>query len=172
MSSLPDANESVRPAAADRRTARLLVGGQFALLALILLLPERRDWQLPSWLSRSTQVAVIFALLLMAAAATSLGRGLTAIPLPNAKAQLRTGGLYRFVRHPIYSGLLLFAGSEAIASGSYYRAAACFVLVLLIVAKARWEERWLVARFDEYAGYARRTPRFLPSLKSLLKKAP
>ncbi len=45
----------------------------------------------------------------MVVAATALGRGLTAAPLPNSHAELRTGGLYRFVRHPIYSGLLLFA---------------------------------------------------------------
>jgi len=94
--------------------------------------------------------------------ATALGRGLTALPLPNAQAQLRTGGLYRWVRHPIYSGLLLTAASIAASSGSVPRAVAFALLVTLLTIKARWEEARLQRRFEGYAEYARRTPRFLP----------
>jgi protein-S-isoprenylcysteine O-methyltransferase Ste14 len=84
----------------------------------------------------------------MVVAGTALGRGLTAAPLSNSHAELRTRGLYRFVRHPIYSGLLLLAVAVAVAlaSGSRWTTAACAALVVLINAKARWEERHLAAR--------------------------
>jgi len=135
----------------DVATARALVGAQFALLALIVLLPARSDWPVPAGLRALTL-----------AGATALGRGLTALPLPNRQAQLRTGGLYRWVRHPIYSGLLLTAGSISAGSGSILRAVAFVLLVALLTIKARWEEARLERRFDGYAEYARRTPRFLP----------
>jgi protein-S-isoprenylcysteine O-methyltransferase Ste14 len=99
---------------------------------------------------------------LMIIGATGLGRGLTATPLPNAHAQLRTGGLYRFVRHPIYSGLLLTMASVTAASGSGLRLLTLGALFVLLTVKARWEERRLSQRFEGYAQYAARTPRFVP----------
>ena len=38
-------------------------------------------------------------------------------------------------------------------------------LVLLLTGKARWEETRLMRRFKGYAGYAARTPRFVPRLR-------
>ncbi|WP_448631027.1 methyltransferase family protein [Cellulomonas soli] len=98
----------------------------------------------------------------MVLAGTALGRGLTAVPLPNRHAVLRTGGLYRLVRHPIYSGLLLAAGAFAVWSGGVPRAAAFVGLVLLLHVKARWEEARLAQAFSGYRAYAARTPRFVP----------
>ena len=84
--------------------------------------------------------------------------------MPNAHAQLRTGGLYRYARHPIYSGLLLTMASITVASGSGFRLLTLGVLVLLLTVKARWEETRLIQRFGGYADYAARTPRFVPFL--------
>jgi protein-S-isoprenylcysteine O-methyltransferase Ste14 len=150
------------PSASERRTAWLLVLGQFVLLALIVLLPRGAAWTLPVAVARAAQVAAGVGIVLMVIAGTALGRGLTAAPLPNSHAELRTGGLYRFVRHPIYSGLLLLAVALALTSGSLWTTAAYVALVALINAKARWEEQHLAARFPGYAAYAARTPRFIP----------
>ncbi len=106
--------------------------------------------------------AVVLGLLVMVVAGLGLGRGLTAAPLPNEHAQLRTGGLYRFVRHPIYTGLLAFAAGEAARSGSWVVAGCALALVVLIGFKARWEEQRLAERFADYPAYAARTPRFVP----------
>lgn len=146
----------------DRRIAWLLVLVQFILLGLIVLLPDADTWTLPVALARAARVAEWVGIIVMVVAATALGRGLTAAPLPNSHAKLRTGGLYRFVRHPIYSGLLLFAVASAILSGSVWVVGASAALVVLINAKARWEERHLAQRFPGYAAYAARTRRFIP----------
>ena len=150
------------PADPDTRTARLLVAGQFALIGILLLLPGRHDWPVPAALSVACTVATVVGLVVMVIGAMGLGRGLTATPLPNAHAQLRTGGLYRYVRHPIYSGLLLTMTSITVASESVFRLLTLGVLVLLITVKARWEEERLTRRFEGYASYAARTPRFVP----------
>jgi len=150
------------PAGNDVRTARLLVAGQFVLIAILVLLPGRHDWPVPAALTVVCSVATVLGLAVMVIGATGLGRGLTATPLPNAHAQLRTGGLYRFARHPIYSGLMLTMGSITVASGSGFRLLTLGVLVLLLTVKARWEETRLTERFEGYASYAARTPRFVP----------
>jgi protein-S-isoprenylcysteine O-methyltransferase Ste14 len=149
-------------APSDVRTARLLVTGQFVLIGFLVLLPHRRDWSVPATLSIALSAGSVVGVLLMVIGATGLGRGLTATPLPNAHAQLRTGGLYRFVRHPIYSGLLLTMTSFTAASGSMLRLLTLCALFVLLTAKARWEERRLAQRFEGYAEYAARTPRFVP----------
>ena len=150
------------PASGDVGTARLLVAGQFALIGILVLLPGRHDWPVPAALSVACTVATVVGLVVMVIGAMGLGRGLTATPLPNAHAQLRTGGLYRYVRHPIYSGLLLTMTAITVASGSVFRLLTLGVLVLLITVKARWEETRLTERFEGYASYAARTPRFVP----------
>ena len=152
------------PASGDVRTARLLVAGQFVLIGILVLLPGRHDWPVPATLKVACSIATVVGLAVMVVGATGLGRGLTATPLPNAHAKLRTGGLYRYVRHPIYSGLLLTMASITLASGSVPRLLTLGVLVLLLSAKARWEETRLTQRFEGYTDYAARTPRFVPRL--------
>lgn len=146
----------------DVPTARLLVTAQFVLLGLVVVLPGGWGWPVPRWLLLLAGVGVLAGLGVAAFAATALGRGLTAVPIPNRHAQLRTGGLYRLVRHPIYSGLLLAAGSFVVGTGSGWRAVAFVGLVVLLAGKARWEEARLARRFAGYAAYAARTPRFVP----------
>jgi protein-S-isoprenylcysteine O-methyltransferase Ste14 len=154
----------VSAARGDVRTARLLVIAQFVLLVLLVLLRGRDDWPVPHALTVASVIAVVLGLVIMVIGGTALGRGLTAAPLPNAHAQLRTGGLYRFVRHPIYGGLLLAAAAITVASGSVFRLVVFVALVVLLSAKARWEEMRLSTRFAGYAAYAAGTPRFLPFL--------
>jgi len=153
------------PASVDVRTARLLVAGQFVLIGILVLLPGRHDWAVPAALKVACSIATVIGLAVMVVGATGLGRGLTATPLPNAQAKLRTGGLYRYARHPIYSGLLLTMAAITVASGSVSRLLTLGVLVLLLTVKARWEETRLVQRFEGYADYAARTPRFVPRLR-------
>jgi len=150
------------PASRDVWTARLLVAAQFLLIGVLVLLPGRQDWPVPATLKFACSIATVAGLAVMVIGATELGRGLTATPLPNARAQLRTGGLYRYARHPIYSGLILTMASVTVASGSGVRLLTLAVLVLLLTVKARWEETRLTLRFEGYADYAARTPRFVP----------
>src|SRR5687767_2023206 len=50
---------------------------------------------------------VISGTVLSAAAMIRLGPGLTPLPRPTEKARLITSGVYKFVRHPVYTGLIL-----------------------------------------------------------------
>jgi protein-S-isoprenylcysteine O-methyltransferase Ste14 len=142
--------------------ARLLVVAQLLLLAALVLVTHGPRWPTPPLFVLVAALVGLSGAVVMLVAGTALGRGLTATPLPNSNARLRTGGLYRYVRHPIYSGLLLLCSGYVAVSGSSGKLVVLAALVLLLNGKARWEERHLALRFPEYPAYAARTPRFVP----------
>lgn len=99
---------------------------------------------------------------IVALATGSLGRRLRAHPAPPEDAVLRTDGVYGVVRHPIYLGLLVVASGLAMIARTRRAAGVVLALADVFDAKARIEERLLMARFPEYAAYASTVPRILP----------
>lgn len=80
---------------------------------------------------------------------------------------MQTGGLYRFVRHPIYTGSLLFLWASAEMSWNSLALKLAFSLYFVIGAMV--EEKKLVAEFgDDYRAYRMRTPMIIPFLKKHL----
>jgi len=150
----------------ERRLARALVWAQVGLLGAQVLLRSRRDWTPPPLVSLAAGLTGAAGLSVLAAAGLSLGRGLTASPLPNEHAELRTAGLYRAVRHPIYSGVIAMSLARTVASGDRRQAALSAALVSLLYGKSTFEERALAQRFPDYPQYAARTPRFVPRVSA------
>ena len=125
--------------------------------------PIRRPAPSPGWVVAGFAGAAGLAVLV--GAGRSLGRGLTASPLPNARAELCTDGLYRHVRHPIYSAVILLSVARTVASGNVRQAAVSVALGSLLYGKSSFEERALARRFPDYPAYAARTPRFVPRMR-------
>ena len=150
----------------ERTRSILFVSGQFALLALILFWPEGKEEDnlielALTWVGL-TLTAVGVAVLLLSL--VGLGRSLTASPIPKGDAKLVTRGFYKYMRHPIYTGLLTFALGVGLDAG-FPQILFVASLFVLINRKARWEEELLLQRYPEYAEYMSKTPRFLPRLK-------
>ncbi len=93
-----------------------------------------------------------------------LGRNLTAVPHPRDGAELVETGIYRFVRHPIYGGLIAMAVAWGLMNASLLTLLMAAVLALFFDLKSRREEAWLLARYGRYAEYTQRTQRFFPRL--------
>ena len=89
---------------------------------------------------------------------------LSPFPHPVSGAPLIESGAYRFIRHPIYSGLVLGAIGWGVATSSILALAAAGVLFLLFAGKSRREEAWLAAVHPAYGAYQRRTKRLIPWL--------
>jgi protein-S-isoprenylcysteine O-methyltransferase Ste14 len=100
--------------------------------------------------------------LLAIAGLASLGGALTPFPRPLARARLRQSGVYAWVRHPVYGGVILASLGWSMAWLSLPGILFCVVVVLFFDRKSAFEERLLRARFPEYAGYARRVRKLLP----------
>lgn len=138
------------------------VGGQLTLIAGVLFLPRGDVWTLPAAAARAVQVLSLAGLLVVGVGLLNLGASASPFPVPVEGGALRIGGLFRFVRHPIYSGVILWALTTAARSGSVIAAACAVGLVMWLSMKARWEEQRLTAHYPGYTEYAARTPRFVP----------
>jgi protein-S-isoprenylcysteine O-methyltransferase Ste14 len=76
-----------------------------------------------------------------------------------------TSGAFRYVRHPIYLGSLLFYLALSLATLSLLSCALLVGIFLFYDYIARYEERVLVDRFgEEYRLYRDRTGRWVPRL--------
>jgi protein-S-isoprenylcysteine O-methyltransferase Ste14 len=138
------------------------VAGQVVLLVGLVLLPGGDDWPTPPWLRLVAQAMVVAGFVVLVVASLRLGRALTPTPVPVERGELQTSGLYRFVRHPIYSGVLLIVVGITLRSASVPTLIVGVVTVVFFSRKARWEEARLAERYPGYADYAARTPRFVP----------
>ena len=85
-------------------------------------------------------------------------------PLPREGGHLVQHGPYRWIRHPMYSALLLagVAAARLSGDGSTWLVLAALAVVLRI--KSAVEERGMIARYPAYQDYQRRTRRFVPGL--------
>ena len=94
--------------------------------------------------------------------AISIRTSLTAVPLPKKNARLGTKGLYKYVRHPMYTSVILLALGIALLSGSIIKYGLVVCLAALFYYKSIYEERYLRLKYPEYDAYASRTPRLIP----------
>src|SRR3569833_2571811 len=130
---------------------------QAVLLVLLALAPAGG----PPWPSAAAirvlgAACLAVGLPILAWSALNLGRSLTPFPRPLPEGRLVTSGVYRFVRHPIYFGVLLCALGYALMTTSVLRLALTIILFVFFDMKARREELWLQARYpDGAAGRAR-----------------
>lgn len=152
---------------ADQRRVAIswgLVGIQAFLFLCVLAgaLATGVGPRLPSSLLAGNLVVVI-GLVVLVWAARNLGSALTPLLLPNG-AGLTAHGAYRWMRHPIYTGVMLACLGAAIGSGTVLAYAATIVVAVFFEAKTRLEERWLVGAYDGYAAYAARTGKFVPGI--------
>lgn len=71
-------------------------------------------------------------------------------------------GIYGYVRHPIYTGIIIIALAYLVAGPTLLGGIAFLVVVATTSARAEVEERILIERSPEYAEYRQRTKRFVP----------
>ena len=118
------------------------------------------------WHSFPLTLCGAFLLLIAAgcglAGAISLGRNLTPFPKPSASTKFVQTGIYRLMRHPLYTAVFCGSVGWALVWRSWPGLLAALALGPLLDTKARREERWLRQRFLEYSGYQQRVRRFVP----------
>jgi len=81
--------------------------------------------------------------------------------------KLIDSGPYAYVRHPIYSGILLGLIGTALAVGKWRAVVAFLVILIVYVLKARREEGMLAEQLgDPYVEYKKRTGMLIPLWKT------
>lgn len=81
--------------------------------------------------------------------------------------ELIRSGPYRYVRHPIYTGLLAAVLGSALASGTLRALLGLLIITGALLRKLRVEERFMRETFPgDYQRYSEQTPALIPFTKS------
>ena len=135
----------------------VLVGVQFACIVAILV---SGPWiALHAWFF----TLELLGILLMTWAILSMKlTNMNVFPDVRAGSRLVTGGPYQWIRHPMYTALLMIMLALVCESFSYWRGFCWLLLSVDLVVKLSYEERLLGEAFDDYEAYRLRTWRLVP----------
>jgi len=141
---------------------------QAGLLGILFLGPT--DWWGILSLSQSvSETLKIIALILFPlgvliaiVAAIQLKRNLTPLPMPEEHGELIQTGLYAYVRHPIYLGVILMALAWFLHTQAVLTLVEFIAVMIFFEVKSRQEEYWMRQVYPEYAEYQRRTAKLVP----------
>jgi protein-S-isoprenylcysteine O-methyltransferase Ste14 len=139
------------------------------ILYLMMALPDKILYTVPTPFSYLMRLGQGISLILLATAAfqTDLFSfvGLRQIFEEEKQGPLMTGGLYRYVRHPLYTfSLLILWLSPTMSLNSFivYLALTVYILIGIV-----FEERKLLREFgEEYVSYRSVTPMLIPGRRS------
>ena len=85
-------------------------------------------------------------------------------PAPKTGASLVTSGPYRWMRHPMYSSVLLGAAAMTCLSDGLTAGLVWAALFLVLLAKSSLEEHWLRLHHPQYQAYCQQCKRFVPGI--------
>lgn len=140
---------------------RLFVTAQFILMILFIFPVNLGHFQV----FRAVGLVLVFTGGFIGMGAIwQLRHSISPFPSPKPSADLIDGGLFRWVRHPIYTGILALVFGYALVSGSIWRGLIAGALLVLFQFKARYEEQLLLSKFGSYPNYMATTGRFLPKV--------
>jgi protein-S-isoprenylcysteine O-methyltransferase Ste14 len=121
--------------------------------------------------SQTAAVGILADLLTVAGLAIAiwaravLGRNWSATIAFKQDHELIQRGPYAYVRHPIYSGLLLMALGTAVESGRLESFVLLTAVAVVVAVKAHLEERLMSTHFPEaYPAYRRRVKALIPGV--------
>ena len=108
---------------------------------------------------------VVCGVLLGLWAIVSFKQTVRVLPSPSVNSSLVLRGPYAYIRHPMYSALLIASIGVFVAYPTVTRFCAMGVLYLVLRAKMIYEERLLTERFIDYNDYTMRIGKLLPKIQ-------
>jgi protein-S-isoprenylcysteine O-methyltransferase Ste14 len=123
-------------------------------------------WTLPPAVRGAGLGIAVLGLVLTVLAQLDLGSSWRIGVDEEERTELITGGLYRWMRNPIFTGMGLFLVGEALTVPNPWTAAAAVLGIVGMEVQTRLvEEPYVVATHgDDYGRWAARTGRFLPAV--------
>jgi len=147
-----------------KRKDYLFVGIQGIFFLLYLFKTEWPFPTLPDFVSIIGLGLGVIGCLVMIIALFQLGPSLSPFPTPKAKAQLVQHGLYKWVRHPIYTGIIIATLGLGIYTAQLSRVLLSAALWMLFYWKASYEEQLLAQKYKDYESYQRKTGMLFPRI--------
>ncbi len=156
-------NLKLNPQALVLKKDILYVLVQFVLFALYFI-----DWNLfsfvfPDWLRLLAIGFLAIGLLIIFFGVLHLNENLTVFPSPKKGASLICNGIYAYIRHPIYAGIIVAMTFYAIYAVSPIKFVITGIMIVVLYLKSNYEERKLIESFSTYEEYKAITGRFFPN---------
>jgi protein-S-isoprenylcysteine O-methyltransferase Ste14 len=143
----------------------------FTLLSLLLTwLPPYLDgrdlWTLPQpIIPYIGLILYVLGSVLRLAPVFALGRRFSGLVAIQQGHRLKTDGLYRFIRHPSYAGILVLTTGFVLVFRCWIGLFIVAGFLVILLARIKAEEALLATTFgEEYEAYRRRTWRLVPWL--------
>jgi protein-S-isoprenylcysteine O-methyltransferase Ste14 len=158
----------MNPGKKEDRGNRWIFGPLLVLSLAMAVLPPYLDGRKFWTTDESVTPYVGLALLtlggtLRLAAVFVLGRRFTGLVAIQEGHRLQTGGLYRHIRHPSYTGMLLYMAGYVLVFRCWPGLLLVAGTMAILLARMNAEEALLESEFgEEYVSYRRRTWRLVP----------
>ena len=140
------------------------VGVQIILFVAYLFRFPTIDFAVPTWLQWAGLIVAITGVTISVIALLALNKSLSPFPTPKESAELIQSGIYKYIRHPIYTGILFFTFGFALFSENTFRLIIFVSLLILFKFKAGYEEKLLQKKYPNYKEYMKTTGMFLPRI--------
>lgn len=140
----------------------IFVGLQFLLFGAYLLEFPRLRLNFPDNADIINLILAGLGVIIIIVSMLQLSRNLSPFPTPKKDSELVVTGLFKYVRHPIYSGILMTTFFLAIYLNSGYKLIIVLLLGTLFYYKSNYEEGELRKKFPGYESYRASTGRFFP----------
>jgi protein-S-isoprenylcysteine O-methyltransferase Ste14 len=135
---------------------------QLILFVCYAITPNFWPINLPSIVAAISIIITIIGVLVLILGLIQLQRNLTPFPSPKQNSDLVTNGVYKFIRHPIYTGIFTAAIGYSFINGHSIRFLISILLLVLFYFKSVYEEKLLNKKFSAYQQYQIKTSRFFP----------
>jgi protein-S-isoprenylcysteine O-methyltransferase Ste14 len=86
------------------------------------------------------------------------------VPDIGKQDRLVTSGIYHYIRHPMYTSQIVFAGTFLANYLSFFRLVVFILLFVDFLYKIRYEESLLEKHFTDYREYKKKSYRLVPFL--------
>jgi protein-S-isoprenylcysteine O-methyltransferase Ste14 len=139
------------------------VGNQLVLFLIYLISTPAYPLKYDSKIAENIFfIITLVGILLIGISLLLLNKNLTPFPTPKQDSELIKTGVYKIIRHPIYTGLILTTFFYALYSHSLVKIVIAIILFILFYFKSKYEEILLCDKFPEYNNYIKKTYRFFP----------
>lgn len=145
--------------------AQLWVIGSF----IYIFYPSAMAWTrfpIPAWIRWSGVIITVVGMALEFSTQLNLGKNYSTTLHISEGQSLVTSGPYRYVRHPMYTALIMVGVGIGILSTSWYFLIPFIATGIVIAFRIGREEEAMIEKFgDEYIQYAQVTGRFFPLIR-------
>ncbi len=137
---------------------------QFLLFALYFLNIQLVPFSWPEWFQYVLAIPIALAIVIIFLGIFHLNDNLSYEDSGKQGIVFEFRGIYNYIRHPVYAGIILAMTSYAVLSVSIFKLIVTVLLTVVFYVKSNYEEKWLLKRYEHFRQYKQRTGRFFPKL--------